>query len=63
MELLIFFLKTWSILWTFVILGWTWALFTKIANINEKVSVNIQFNLKTCFELALYITSIYAWFL
>lgn len=59
MELIIFFLKAWSILWTINILGWLWAVRHK----TPSETLTLTFNLKTTFEGAIYFTSIYSWFI
>ena len=57
MALILFFLKSWSILWTINVLGAFWVIQHK-----KPVELNVSFNLKTVFEWALYVTSIYSWF-
>ena len=57
MELAIFFLKTWSIIYTFIIIGMIWALITV-----KPKDFNLLFNINMCFKWTLYITSIYSWF-
>lgn len=56
MELIIFFLKTWSILWTINVVGWLWVFRHK-----RPAETTLAFNLKTIFEGTLYLTSIYSW--
>jgi len=58
MELIIFFLKSWSILWTINIAGWLW-----VFRYKTPAETKLSFNLKTTFEWAIYLTSIYSWFL
>lgn len=57
-ELLLFFLKAWSIVWSFIyiMIGFT-LLFQK----NDRRV--FRFNLRTCFEICLYATSLYVWYL
>ena len=58
MELLIFFLKTWSILWSIISFGMIYFFFKQ-----RPKNLNLSFNWKTCAEWSLWITSLYAWFL
>jgi len=58
MELVIFFLKVWSILWAFISLLMIYYFFKQ-----RPENLNLSFNTKTCLEWCLWITSIYAWFL
>lgn len=56
MELLLFFLKVWSIMWTIVII----ILLTAII-IKRPDKMKLDINLRTCFEWTMYITSLYSW--
>ena len=57
MEILLFALKTWSIVWTLFLFFGIYALLLK-----RPKGYDFVFNLKSCVELTLYITSIYSWF-
>lgn len=56
MEILIFFLKTWSILWSFISLSTIYFIVKQ-----QPKNLNLSFNVKTCAEWSLWITSLYAW--
>lgn len=58
MELIIFALKVWSILWTVISVSMIY--FTLVS---RPKGMNLTFNFKTCAEWTLYITSIYVCFL
>ena len=59
MDLILFFLKSWSILWSINVIGWLWAVRHK----TPSETLTLTFNLKTTFEWTLYVTSIYVWFI
>jgi len=56
-ELILFFLKVWSILQTINLLGAFWVVIKQ-----RPKELNFSFNMKTILEWSLYITSIYSWF-
>ena len=58
MELIIFFLKTWSIIWTIITVSMVILFIVK-----KPKDANFLLNIKTCFKWCLYITSIYVWFI
>ena len=56
MELLIFFLKIWSIIWSIISFLTIYFFFKQ-----RPKNLNLLFNLKTCFEWSLWVTSLYSW--
>lgn len=57
MELIITFLKAWSLIYSLIIVGFFYFL------LREKNSnMNINFDWKTCTEWAFYLTSLTAWY-